>query len=103
MELFLHQGVVNSIKKPIKSYHDNEATTRFSKNKKISSAFSHNEVKFLIVKERAKNGLVSIEQVRIAAMLAYLHTKAIKPDTYSGNVFTIGLTSSLKFSEISHP
>ena len=90
-----HLGVVDSIKKPLNIYCDNEASVKFSNNNKSSSACKHMEVKFLIVKERIRDQLVSIEHIRTEEMLADPLTKALPPSTYSGYVSKMGLESNL--------
>ena len=90
-----HLGVVDSIKKPLKIYCDNEASVKFSNNNKSSSACKHMEVKFLIVKERIRDQLVSIEHIGTEEMLADPLTKALPPSTYSGHVSKMGLASNL--------
>ena len=82
----LHLVVVDSIKKPLKIYCDNEASVKFSNNNKSSSACKHMEVKFLIVKEKIRDQLVSIEHIRTEEMLADSLTKVLPPGTYSGHV-----------------
>ena len=83
--------VMGSVEKPIKMYCDNEATVKFSNNNKSSSACKHMEVKFLIVKERIRDHLVSIEHVRTDSMLADPLTKALPPGTYSEHVLKMDL------------
>ena len=94
-KLISHLGVVDSIKKPLKSYCDNEASIKFSNNNKSSSACKHMEIKFLIVKERIRDQLVSIEHIGTDEMLADPLMKALPPGTYSGQVCKMGLASNL--------
>lgn len=89
--------VMNSIEKPIKIYCDNEAAVKFSNNNKSSSACKHMEIKFLIVKERIRDHLVSIEHIGTDHMLADPLTKALPPGTYKGHVLKMGLVSSFEF------
>ena len=53
------------------------------------------EVKFLIVKERIRDQLVSIEDIWSEEMLADPLIKALPPGTYNGRVCKMGLASNL--------
>ena len=87
---------MGSAEKPIKIYCDNEVAVKFSNNNKSSSACKHMEVKFLIVKERLRDQLMSIEPVKTDSMLADPLTKALPSGTYSEHVLKMGLVSSFE-------
>jgi hypothetical protein len=62
--------IVDTIKLPLKLYYDNSLAVLYSNNNRSSSKFKHIDIKFLAVKKRVRSGLISIEHIGIAFMLA---------------------------------
>jgi hypothetical protein len=61
--------VVDSIRKPLKMYCDNEPAVFYAHNNKSSGAAKHIDIKFYVVKEKIQDHTVSLEHVRTKEML----------------------------------
>ena len=88
--------VMNSIQRPLRMFCDNYTAVKFSNSNKSSSACKHMDIKFLIVKERIRYHLVSIEHIKTDDMLVDPLTKAMSPGTYREHVLNMGLVSSFE-------
>ena len=74
---FLHGlYVIDSILRPLTIYCDNGTVVRFSTNNELSRESKHNDIKYLIMKERLLNQSVSITHIGTTLMLDHL-TKAL--------------------------
>jgi hypothetical protein len=62
--------IVDTIKLLLKLYYDNNSVVLYSNNNRSSSKFKHIDIKFIVVKERVHSGLISIEHIGTAFMLA---------------------------------
>jgi hypothetical protein len=62
--------IMDTIKLPLKLYYDNSTTMLYSNNNRSSSKFKHLDINFLAVKKRVQSGLISIEHIGTASMLA---------------------------------
>ena len=82
---------MDSISKPLKIYCDNTSAVRFSNNDKSSSAARHFQIKYLAVKEKVRDHLVSIEQIITKLMIADPLTKALPAEAYNDHVTEMGL------------
>ena len=52
--------VIDNIERPLKFYCDNRSAVLYSNNNRRSSKSNYIDIKFLVVKERVQNGLISI-------------------------------------------
>ncbi|KAK3024214.1 hypothetical protein RJ639_044683 [Escallonia herrerae] len=87
--------VVDSILRPLKIFCDNQAAVFFSKNNKSSGGTKHIEIKYLVVRERIHNQIVSIQHISTIAMLADPMTKGLPPTLFREHVASTGLVDSL--------
>ncbi|XP_077249236.1 secreted RxLR effector protein 161-like [Tasmannia lanceolata] len=71
--------VVDNIRKSLKIYCDSSAVVFFSKNNKLPDGSKHIRLKYLVVRERIQDQLVSIEYISAAFMLADPMTKGLPP------------------------
>ncbi|KAK3017561.1 hypothetical protein RJ639_006775 [Escallonia herrerae] len=78
--------VVDTISRPLKIFCDNQATIFFSKNNKSSGGTKHIEIKYLVVKERIQNQIVSIQHIITITMLANPMTKGLPPTLFRKHV-----------------
>lgn len=78
--------VVDTIPKPLVIYCDNKSAVLYSKNKKKSSA-----TKFLSVKENVRKGVLSIEQIDLASMIADHLTKPLAVRIFKEHVAKVGI------------
>lgn len=91
--------VVDSIMKPLRLYCDNDAAVHFSNNNKTSGGSKHIDIKYLAVKERVHNRIISIQHISTLLMLADPLTKGLPPKLFNDHVARMGLVKNLsKFS-----
>ena len=87
--------VIDSIIRPLRIYCDNSVAVRFSKNNKITGGSKHINIKYLVVREKVQNGVVSIEHIENTLMLADPLKKGLPPKLFMDNVAHMGLVASL--------
>jgi hypothetical protein len=83
--------IVDTIKLPLKLYCDNSSAVLYSNNNRSSSKSKHIDIKFLAVKERVQSGLISIEHIGTASMLADPLTKGLIPKQFHEHVAHMGI------------
>ncbi|RWR73399.1 Gag-protease-integrase-RT-RNaseH polyprotein [Cinnamomum micranthum f. kanehirae] len=83
--------IVDTISKPLKIYCDNDAARRFAHNDKVASKSKFLEVKYLVLKEKVRNQLVSIIGTPTSMMLADPLTKALAPKPFQEHIRNMGL------------
>ena len=62
--------VVHSISRPLKLFSDNSTVVSFSRNTRSTSFSKHIDVKFIFVKEKVAESLISVEHTPTTSMLA---------------------------------
>ena len=87
--------VIDSIMRPLRKYCDNNVAMGFSKNNKTIGGLKHIDIKYLVVREKVQNGVVSIEHIKNTLMLAESLTKSLPPKLFMDYVARIGLVASL--------
>ncbi|KAG2701138.1 hypothetical protein I3760_06G030100 [Carya illinoinensis] len=87
-------NVVDSISKPITIYCDNSAAVFFSKNNKSSSGSKHIDIKYLVVRDRIKEGETKIEHINTEAMFADPLTKGLAPKVFKTNVTNMNIVET---------
>jgi hypothetical protein len=83
--------IVDTIKLSLKFYCDNSSAVLYSNNNMSSSKFKHIDIKFLAVKERVQSGLINIEHIDTAFMLADPLTKGLIPKQFHEHVAHMGI------------
>jgi hypothetical protein len=78
--------IVDNIKLPLKLYCDNSSVVLYSNNNRSSLKSKHIDIKFLAVKEIVQSGLISIEHIGTASMLADPLTKGLIPKQFHDHV-----------------
>ena len=68
---------------------------RFSNNNKTSGGSKHIDIKYLVIKERVLNQIVSISHIGTTLMLADPLTKGLTPKLFQEHVARMGLVESL--------
>jgi hypothetical protein len=68
--------IVDTIKLPLKLYCDNSSAMLYSNNNMSSSKFKHIDIKFLAVKERVQNRLISIKHISTTYILQIIITSS---------------------------
>ena len=83
--------VMDIISEPLKIFGDNDAARRFAQNDKVSSKSKFLEVKYLVLKEKVRDQLVSIVGIPTSLMIADPLTKALALKDYKEHVRKMGL------------
>ena len=86
--------VVDSISRPITIYCDNSAAVFFSKNNKSSGGSKHIDIKYLVVRDRVKEGQTKIEHINTEAMVADPLTKGLAPKVFKTHVTNMGIVET---------
>jgi hypothetical protein len=86
--------VVDSISRPITIYCDNSAAVFFSKNNKSSSGSKYIDIKYLVVRDRVKEGQTKIEHVNTEVMIADPLTKGLAPKVFKTHVTNMGIVET---------
>ena len=94
-DFILGLRVMDTISEPLKISCDNDAARRFAQNDKVSSKSKFLEVKYLVVKEKVRDRLMSIVGVPTSLMIANPLTKVLAPKDYKEHVRNIGLIELL--------
>ena len=63
--------IINSIMRPLRIYYDNNVV-RFSKNNRTTKGSKYSDIKYLIIRERVRNRVVSTEHIKNTLMLVDL-------------------------------
>ncbi|KAK3033128.1 hypothetical protein RJ639_036487 [Escallonia herrerae] len=90
--------VIQKVGAPLPHRENNdapEAAVFFSKNNKSSGGTKHIEIKYLVVRERIQNRIVSIQHISTIAMLADPMTKGLPLTLFREHVASMGLVDSL--------
>lgn len=86
--------VVDSISRPIQIYCDNNGAVFYSRNNKRSAGTKHLEIKFLLVREKIKQGHTRIDHIDTHSMIADPLNKAIPNGVFKQHVKSMGVLSS---------
>ena len=87
--------LVESIKRPLKIYCDNEPAVANSYNNKSSGAAKHIEIRFNVVKEKVQDHTIEIEHKSTKYMIVDPLTKGLLPDDLERHVASMGLGRSI--------
>jgi hypothetical protein len=85
--------MIDNIAKPLTLLYDNETAIFFSKNNKSSGASKWIDIKYLVVRDKVKDGAIVIQHINIRAMLADSLTKALPPTLDKEYVVGMGLVN----------
>ena len=86
--------VMDTVPKQTKLHCDNVASMFFSKNNKSGSRNKHIDIKYLVVRENARENKIIIEHIDTLPMIADLMTKGFPPKLYKSHVERMRLVSS---------
>ena len=84
--------IIDNIERPLLLYYDNRSAVLYSNNNRSSSKSNYIDIKFLVVKERVQNGLISIEHIGTNSMLADPLTKGVPPKVFHEHVAKMGVS-----------
>jgi hypothetical protein len=88
-------GVVDSIKKPLKIYCDNEPAVQYFYNNKKSGAYKHINIKYYVVREKIQDHTISLEHISIKQMLVDPFIKDLPPNVFKEHVANMCLRENL--------
>ena len=81
---------MDTISEPLKTFCDNDTVRRFAHNDKVSSKSKFLKVKYLVLKEKVRDRLMSIVWIPTSLVIAYHLTKALAPNDYKEHVRNMG-------------
>jgi hypothetical protein len=87
--------VVDSIKRPLKLYCDNEPAVLYAHNNKKIKAVKHINIRFYVVKEKIQGQTISLENISTKKMIADPLTKGLPPSVFREHLAGMGLRESL--------
>jgi hypothetical protein len=91
LRIFFGLRVVDSIKKPLKIYCDNEPAVPYSYNNKKSDTSKHINIKYYVVKEKIQDHTIILEHISTKQMLADPFTKVLPRNVFKEHVAGMGL------------
>jgi hypothetical protein len=74
--------VIDSIKRPLKLYCDNEPTILYAHNNKKIKAAKHINIRFYVVKKKIQDQIISLEHIITKKMIANLLTNGLPPSVF---------------------
>jgi hypothetical protein len=87
--------VVDSIKRPLKLYCDNESAVLYAHSNKKTKAVKHINIRFYIVKEKIQDQTISLKHISTKKMIADPLTKGLPPSVFREHLAGMGLRESL--------
>jgi hypothetical protein len=87
--------VVDDIYRPLKLYYNNNPAVQYAHNNKSSGAAKHIDVKYYVVKDKARDHVISLEHISSEKMLTDPLTKGLTPNMFREHVASMGLRKSL--------
>ncbi|KAI5665082.1 hypothetical protein M9H77_24405 [Catharanthus roseus] len=88
-----HWLAAKRVMRPLKLFCDNKAAVYFSNNSRSSIKSKYIDLKFLVVKERVQNSVISIKLIGSGSMLADPLTKALTPKVIIEHTTHMGVIS----------
>ena len=85
--------LVNLVERPLQLYCDNRAVEFYWKNDKSSARSRHIDIKFLVVKDRVRNNIVSFDNINSSLIIADPLTKRLPPKVFLEHVAHMGMAS----------
>ena len=74
--------MVDDIYRPLKLYCDNNRAVQYAHNNKLSGAAKHIDIKYIVVKDKVRDHVKSLEHISIEKMLADPLTKGLPPNVF---------------------
>ena len=90
---FAGLSIMDGIERPLKLFCDNKSAVLYSNNNRSSTKSKFIDIKFLVVKERVKSGLISIDHIVINSMIADPLTKGLPPKVFHEHIAHMGVVS----------
>ena len=74
--------LMDLVKRPLQLYCDNRAAELYCKSDKSSARSRHIDIKFLIVKDRVRNNIVSVDTISIIFNITDPLIKRLSPKSF---------------------
>ncbi|KAF7132637.1 hypothetical protein RHSIM_Rhsim09G0102700 [Rhododendron simsii] len=100
LKLEFSEDILNDIEKPLRIYRDNKVVELYSKNDKSLSKSKDIDIKFLVIKERVQNHLMSIEYISTKLLIADPFTKGLPPKAFKEHIARAGVTEETKGADV---
>jgi hypothetical protein len=85
--------VVDGIEKPLKLFYINKVVVYYSNNNRSLTKSKSIDLKFLVMKERVHNGIVSIKLIGTGSILPDLLTKVPMPKAFIEHITSMDIVS----------
>jgi len=85
--------LVNLVKRPLQLYCDNRAAELYCKNDKSSARSRHIDIKFLVVKDRVRNNIVSVDSISTSLNIADPLTKWLPFQVFLEHAADMGIAN----------
>jgi hypothetical protein len=87
--------VVDSIKRTLKLYCNNERAIFYAHNNKKTKTVNHINIRFYVVKEKIQNQTISLEHISTKKMIADPLTNGLPPSVFREHLASMGLMENL--------
>jgi hypothetical protein len=87
--------VIDSTKRPLKLYCDNEPAVLYAHNNKKNKAAKHINIMFYVMKEKIQDQTISLEHINTKKMLTDPLTKGLPPSVFREHLAVMSLRESL--------
>jgi hypothetical protein len=87
--------VVDDINKLLKLYSDNNPVVQYAHNNRSSGATKHIDIKYYVVKDKARDHVISLKHISTEKMLADSFTKGLPLNVFREHVAGMGLRKNL--------
>jgi hypothetical protein len=87
--------VVDSIKRPLKLYCDNEPAVLYAHNNKKTKIAKHINIMFYIMKEKIQDQTISLKHISTKKMITDPLTKGLSPSVFREHLAGMSLRESL--------
>ena len=74
--------VVDDIYRPLKLYCNNNPAVQYAHNNKSSDAAKYIDIKYIVVKDKVRDHVISLEHISTEKMLADPLTKGLPPNMF---------------------
>jgi len=81
------------IERPLQLYCDNRVAELYYNSARVSARSRHIDIKFLVVKNRVWNHIVSVDSISITLNIADSFTKWLPPKVFLEHVAHMGMAS----------
>ena len=85
--------LVDLVERPLQLYCDNRAAELYCKSDKSSARSRHIDIKFLVVKDRVRNNIVSVDSISTSLNIADPLTKGLPSKVFLEHVAHMGMAN----------